>query len=106
MSRSRRHTSIYGNLKAKTESADKIVWHQRLRSRSRDQLINYSLGEDLIPISQKVVSSPWKMTKDGKRWLSDELKKRIATLASEAKMRPEPERGKLIKRYLSKINNK
>lgn len=50
---------------ARSERADKKIWHSRLRAHERDCLVS---GRD-IP-SRKEVSNPWCMAKDGKRYVS------------------------------------
>ena len=68
MSRSRKKTPICGFTTADSESADKRLWHKRMRAAERDRLVNDPESE---PTHRHDVSGVWDMAKDGKQYLGD-----------------------------------
>ena len=72
MSRSRKKTPICGFSKNDSESADKRIWHKRMRAAERDRLITDPESE---PTHQNEVSNAYCMAKDGKQYLGDEHQK-------------------------------
>jgi hypothetical protein len=71
MSKSYRHTPIFGHTAATSESADKAVWHRRFRRQSKlfvAKLVS-SLDSDgfdgYLPPAVRSLSNPWSMAKDG-----------------------------------------
>jgi hypothetical protein len=63
MSRSYRHTLIYGITTAASEKEDKRRWHRRFRQRNRQHVC-----QGTEPLSLAAVSDPWFMAKDWKQW--------------------------------------
>lgn len=59
MSRSRRHTPIFGNAIARSEKQDKRKANRRFRRKTR-------AGADLWHVRE--VSDVWLFAKDGKKW--------------------------------------
>lgn len=77
MSRSRRHTPICGNAKARSEKWDKQNDHRRCRTRLRVNLAHkdYEAAE----VDERV--NVWKYNKDGKHWfggfVDDEYERKL-----------------------------
>lgn len=67
MSRSYRKTPIFGWSTARSESADKKIWHGRARARGRVAL--HADMESARPLDEREVSNVAAMSKDGKTWL-------------------------------------
>ena len=72
MSRSRRHTPITGITTARSEAYDKRRWHKRFRVLARSR--------DIELTDERLVSDPWSMQKDGKKWWNPALFKRHPSL--------------------------
>ncbi len=68
MSRSRRKTPVYGYSSARSEAADKRLWHRRWRAHERGRL--GALPEDFehLTTQRREVSNVWAMAKDGRQW--------------------------------------
>jgi hypothetical protein len=69
MTHSFRHTPIVGNTKADSEAADKRIWHQRFRTRAKQELATCVDFEAYVGVDLREVSDPWTMAKDGRQWL-------------------------------------
>lgn len=65
MSRSRKKSPVTGITVADSEAQDKRLWHKRLRAMTRARLAH---EDDPFPVAVNEASSPWLMSKDGKRW--------------------------------------
>lgn len=102
MSRSRRKTPVYAVASTRSESQDKREWHQRWRARVRDQLAASGPDGDPQPLDRRAVSDPWRMGKDGKRWIGPRRLREAAESAAAHAGRPEPERKSLQARLLAK----
>lgn len=93
MSHSQRKTPIFGNTTARSEAADKRLWHKRWRTRERDQLAALGPDGDPLPVHYRAVSSTWGIAKDGKQWfelrrqqvLAEQLANRHSPLKSARK---------------------
>lgn len=68
MSRSRRKAKVHGITCKESESADKKIWHGRMRAAERDRLIADPESETT---HRNEVSSVWAMAKDGKHYWVD-----------------------------------
>lgn len=84
MSRSRRKTPIMGITTARSEREDKTIWHQRMRAHERTRLAKVSLDEpdslDHVAVSEREVSNPWGMAKDGRQYFSPKRQEKLASL--------------------------
>ena len=81
MSRSYKKTPITGHTKSESEKYDKKIWHRRFRHKTRDILRSLHNDPDMIddavmPIEDDV-SNTWSMSKDGKTYLGNWLKKNM-----------------------------
>ena len=102
MSRSRRKKPVYAITSARSEAVDKRLWHQRWRARARDQLVPSGPDGDPQPLNRRAVSDPWRMDKDGKRWIGPRRLREAAESAASHAGRSEPERKSLQARLLAK----
>jgi hypothetical protein len=102
MSRSIRKTPIFGHAKARSEAADKRLWHKRWRAKERGQLANVSTESDHVTVHRDEVSSTWAMAKDGKSWLALSRQRSIAERVAAKHSQLMPERKKLQMRLLAK----
>ena len=102
MSRSHRKTPVYAVTSARSEARDKRLWHQRWRARVRNQLAAAGPDADPQPLDRRVVSNPWNMDKDGKRWIAPHRLRAAAESAAAHAGRPEAERKSLRARLLAK----
>ena len=72
MSRSRRHTPIFGLAHVKDEKEDKRINHKRERSHVRDEIRRQAFTtndlEDLPAVDRHALSDPWLMAKHGKEY--------------------------------------
>lgn len=102
MSRSHRKTPIHAVTSARSESQDKRLWHQRWRTRVRDQLAAAGPDGDPQPLDRRAVSDPWGMAKDGKRWIGPHRLREAAESAAAHAGRTDPERKSLRARLLAK----
>lgn len=66
MSRSKRKNPIMGITTAESEAWDKAQWHRAHRRAENARL--HSQGDEFIEQSDRDVSDPWRLSKDGKRW--------------------------------------
>ena len=66
MSRSRKKTPISGITTARSEKQDKRLANRRIRRRVRVAL-SMRPESDVLP-ARRELSSPWTMSKDGKKW--------------------------------------
>lgn len=66
MSRSRRHTPVFGLTCATSEKHDKRIANRRWRSRVRQ-----AVHEGVEPPAQREISDVWDFEKDGKRYRRD-----------------------------------
>jgi len=64
MSRSFRHTPVFGVTTARSEREDKRVANRRLRHRVRSAI---ERGDEALPLLREI-SNVWAMAKDGKRY--------------------------------------
>ena len=81
MSRSYKKTPIIGHTKSESEKYDKKIWHRRFRHKTRDILHSLHNDPDMIddvimPVEDDV-SSTSSMSKDGKSYLGNWLKKNV-----------------------------
>lgn len=81
MSRSYKKTPIIGHTAAQSEKKDKKIWHKRFRHKTKDILRSLHNDPDMIddtimPVEDDV-SSLWSMSKDGKSYLGNWLKKNV-----------------------------
>lgn len=81
MSRSYKKTPIIGHTKSESEKSDKKIWHRRFRHKTKDILRSLHNDPDMIddtimPVEEDV-SSTWSMSKDGKSYLGNWLKKNV-----------------------------
>ncbi|MDR2213995.1 MAG: hypothetical protein LBE21_10280 [Pseudomonadales bacterium] len=106
MSRSRRKTPIFGHTTARSEAADKRLWHKRWRSHQRDQLAAARPDDDIAPIPRHAVSSTWVMAKDGKSWFGPHRQQVIAERFASGRSKQESERKALRARLLAKWRGK
>ena len=106
MSRSRRKTPIFGHTMARSEADDKRLWHQRWRSRQRDQLAGAGPEGEIVPIHRRAVSSTWAMAKDGKSWFGPRRQQVVAERIAAGRSKLKPERKTLQARILAKWRGK
>ena len=102
MSRSRRKTPIFGHTTARSEADDKRLWHQRWRSRERDQLASLGPDGDPLPVHRQAVSSTWDMAKDGKHWFGLRRQRETAESFATRHSQLKSERKALQARLLAK----
>ncbi len=102
MSRSYRKTPITGFTTARSEAADKRIWHKRWRSRIRDQLAVLKPKDNPLPIHRHAVSSTWNMAKDGKHWFAPHRQIAVAERVSSWRTKHKLERKALKARLLAK----
>lgn len=81
MSRSYKKTPIIGHTHSESEKADKKIWHRRFRHKTKDIIRSMhndvdSMNDVIMPVEDDV-SSLWSMSKDGKSYLGNWLKKNI-----------------------------
>ena len=81
MSRSYKKTPIIGHTVAQSEKSDKKFWHRRFRHKTKDILRSMHNDPDMIddtvmPVEGDV-SNTWAMSKDGKSYLGNWLKKNM-----------------------------
>ena len=81
MSRSYKKTPVIGHTAAESEKYDKKLWHRRFRHKTKDILRSLHNDPDMIddtimPVEEDV-SSTWSMSKDGKSYLGNWLKKNV-----------------------------
>lgn len=81
MSRSYKKTPIIGHTAAQSEKSDKKIWHRRFRHKTKDILRSLHNDPDMIddtimPVEDDV-SSTWSMSKDGKSYLGNWLKRNV-----------------------------
>jgi len=65
MSRSRRHTPIFGHTIAQSDRPWKRLWHRAYRSRTRQQVRQ---GQEPLRIGEHEMSNAYNANKDGKHW--------------------------------------
>lgn len=109
MSRSLRKTPIFGHTKARSEREDKMIWHQRFRSRERNALAVVARDDNLaehVTTHFRQVSNPWGMEKDGRSFLSRNRLEDIANYWAQKHGRTQREREainiRLIKKWMRK----
>jgi hypothetical protein len=74
MSKSFRHTPIFGNTTATTESTDKTIWHRRFRRQTKLSLVRMDDPDGYVPPAVRELSNPWAMPKDGRSyWTASEM---------------------------------
>jgi len=81
MSRSYKKVPVAGHTGAESEKYDKKIWHRRFRHRTKDILRSMHNDPDMIddvvmPVEDDV-SNTWSMSKDGKHYLGNWLKKNM-----------------------------
>ena len=72
MTRSRKHTPIFGMTCAKSEKSDKILMHKKIRRISKKllkELDEIDCDSVIFPIEDEVMNQ-WNMAKDGKGYYS------------------------------------
>jgi hypothetical protein len=106
MSRSLRKTPFFGMTHAASEAADKRAWHQRWRSRQRDQLARVGADDDPLPVSYREVSSTWCMAKDGKRWFGPRQQAEVAQWLAQQRCATLPEQAAMRERLLARWRRK
>ena len=81
MSRSYKKVPVAGHTNADSEKSDKKIWHRKFRHKTKDILRSMhndmELMDDVIMPIEDDVSSPSSMSKDGKTYLGDWLKKNV-----------------------------
>lgn len=106
MSRSKRHTPIFGHTTATSEADDKRLWHKRWRAEQRATFAGAGLKADAMPVDRQAVSSTWTMAKDGKAWMSPQRQREIAGASAVRRGRSLPEQTALQARMLAKLRSK
>lgn len=81
MSRSYKKVPVIGHTGADSEKSDKKIWHRRFRHKTKDILRSMHNDTDAIddvvmPVEGDV-SNTWSMSKDGKHYLGQWLKKNV-----------------------------
>lgn len=81
MSRSYKRVPVAGHTNADSEKTDKKIWHRRFRHKTKSILRSLhndvdSMNDVVMPVENDV-SSLWSMSKDGKAYLGDWLKKNV-----------------------------
>lgn len=81
MSRSYKKTPIIGHTKAESEKSDKKIWHRRFRHKTKDILRSMHndtdmMNDAIMPVEDEV-GTLWSMSKDGKSYLGNWLKKNL-----------------------------
>jgi hypothetical protein len=102
MARSRRKTPIHGVTMARSEAADKRLWHKRWRSHERDALAVVAPDGEHVSVDRDAVSSTWEMAKDGKLWFGPARQREFAEQIAARRAKSLPERKKLQARLLAK----
>lgn len=106
MSRSKRHTPIFGHTTATSEAADKRLWHKRWRAQQLAALAGTGPETEAMPVDRRAVSSTWTMAKDGKAWMSPPRQREIAGSSAARRARSLPERTALLARIQAKFRSK
>jgi len=94
MSKSYRHTMIYGHC-GSSEKEDKRIYNRALRSRTRQRLRTCDDFDGTVLPEVRDVSNPWSMAKDGKGYC-DWLASWRSTLAKATRVRDGRERYLLV----------
>lgn len=104
MSHSVRKSYHSANACCRSERPNKIIWHQRWRSKERMQLNILSLEtiEAYQTIEKHEVSSTWDMGKDGKHYFAKHRRTILATKFANKLGRSPQERKALKNRMLHK----
>lgn len=81
MSRSYKKTPIAGQTTAESEKSDKKIWHRRFRHKTKDILRSMHndadmMNDTVMPVEDEF-SNIWSMSKDGKVYLGEWLKKNV-----------------------------
>jgi hypothetical protein len=81
MSRSYKKVPVAGHTGADSEKYDKKIWHRRFRHKTKSILRSMhndadSIDEVIMPVEHEV-SNTWSMSKDGKSYLGNWLKKNV-----------------------------
>lgn len=105
MSRSKRKTPIFGRVICASEREDKTLWHRKFRSRERVALKSANSEQliDYLPISEKQVSNPWAMGKDGHWYFPISEHKAHAEYCSTRQGQTLAEKIALKKRFFRKL---
>jgi hypothetical protein len=106
MSRSKRHTPIFGHTTATSEAADKRLWHKRWRAQQRAALAGTGPETDAMPVDRRAASSTWTMAKDGKAWMSPLRQREIAGALAARLGKSLPEQTALLARIQAKLRSK
>lgn len=72
MSRSFRRPYI-ALVRARSERADKKIWHGRMRAQVRTRLASARDLESFMDVDVREVSNPWSMAKDGSVYMEPKL---------------------------------
>lgn len=105
MSQSQRKTQIFGIASARSERADKKIWHGRLRALERSSLASSTDLEAHMTITDRQASNPWTFAKDGKSfWQRRRQIVEVERLAQAGKTKKE--RASLANRWLKKFTAK
>ena len=108
MSRSQRHTPIFGITTARSEREDKRIWHKRLRAHERTALsqLHCLNWDNHIPVHHRAVSDIWSMAKDGRRFWPLAHQADMAAWRSRVKAcTPEEQKAleqRLMRRWMAK----
>ncbi len=106
VSRSKRHTPIFGRTTATSEADDKRLWHKRWRAQQRAALAGAGPETETMPVDRQAVSSTWTMAKDGKAWMSPQRQREMAGASAARRGRPQLEQTALQARMLAKLRSK
>lgn len=99
---------IIGITACRSECQDKKIWHKRWRARERTRLtsIPFQNFDAYPPVSEKEVSNPWQMGKDGKQYRSIKNQAIIAERTAQNKGQTPKEKLSIKQRQIHKSMNK
>lgn len=106
VSKSKRHTPIFGHTTATSEADDKRLWHKRWRAQRRAALAGAGPETEAMPVDRQAVSSTWTMAKDGKARMSPQRQREMAGASAVLRARSLPEQTALQARALAKLHSK
>ena len=104
MSRSRRKTPVFGHTTCHSERQDKKIWHQRWRTRERNNLASTpnDAWDEHLPLLENQVSNVWAMGKDGHFYCPTARQVLMAEQIATRQGRNPQERSSLKKRLMRK----
>jgi hypothetical protein len=73
MSKSYRHTPIFGCCSNASEKSDKTIWHRRFRRQNKLSVDRMDDPDGYIPPAVRELSNPWNMSKDGHFYMPAEF---------------------------------